>query len=1411
MSKSLRPIIAALVACALVLSMTAPVFAYNSVPGGNANVTPILDSNSRSLNGATWTPYASWEKTRLEFHPGDKKYATQRLYPKPDGATLPSMGWNSWNAFFNRISASIIAGVADAYIERGLDKVGYKYLVIDDGCYASGTSVIPSTSTTYGTSFAAFAYNGFTGFRAMGEYVHSKGLKFGMYNDSGGSTCAGQPGAYPSAGGREDPFAAQFVSFGIDLLKYDYCGNPLNAVYNITGPEVQRMEITSTPGNPSFNWTTNWAAGAPSGVTYIGGASRNSNGYLSGLGVSSTTTFYATNTLSGSALITVTGVPEYGTYNIGITRRNSGGTSNSGGRYLMVDVNGERVYEALTSNTTAFPSSPNTNITVELKAGTNIISIYNTKSQDTGLYCFTSIRDAFQKAPTVVEGRPGQNVSLKTCEWANTASWQWADMIGESNRLYADIFGNWNPMGTWGYVRNEYDRAIYLTTNDYARLGGVWPDGDMLVVALGQYTTARNPSVSWSIGQNRQHFNTYCIINSPLLLGFDLRDDALWNNIRVNDDNYIINNRNVIWLSQDPYGVAGRRIKMTSGTPANYSTSARGDYIAKPLSNGDVAVQFTNWNASGSVTPSLNVNEVVSGIGHLILNSEAFTASETNPLYALNLDTGATFTITSNTQNIFPAAVPYYDAATFRLSRRPFVEGFNANTYMGVGISFDQIDFVGGEIQVGTSNGAPNGTPVMYRNRVIGLATVSNNTGADINAAIKLDMYNAKGELVWAKTGPSRKIENGYLVPWEYKEELPDIVVGYKMTATLINTDTGLPFDSNVCPSYTRYAATPEPNSVKLEYAGFERTFKTANENPTSATATLSSKDTELVGSNPVTVTGTVYNDTDDDMDVVLLTALYNADGSVADYKFSNAVSVLPEDNISFTDKFFLPQDVAGKYVRSFLLDADTFEEIPTPAASLPAGAGTGNPTAAGIASDVGIIMQRSAVFGIGLFKNNTAATVSPLVVFAHYDERGALVKVEFSDAEDVLPGAIGVLSSQKYDLADGTAGQTVRAFLWDSKTYTPLAREAVERVNKAPPANKSALLTLVQQAETLTLSDYSLVTGGAVADALSVAKALIADPDAIQADVNAAENDLRAAIDALVASPRTILGQVIASAKDTDFGRYNLLTGDKLNTAIAAAEAVYSEAASTEGDCNAAIASVNAAVAALVAAPGGHVKVGNSSPYGTNDPYIEAEIYGGGNPYSGTAIQYIRLFDRNLTTFMDTATAAEGFGGINMGNGNAISLSKVRVYPRQGTYSNRINTCTIRGSNGVTGGGTGGDTLISFTNLIPSNDSSGNWYERECTITDEYQYIWFQAGASSFGNAGEIEFYTFINVSDKSLLNDRIAFAQGLTAADFSTPALWTALQNALSAAVTVAANDSATQDQINTATSALKAAIAG
>jgi len=486
-------------------------------------------------------------------------------------------------------------------------------------------------------------------------------------------------------------------------------------------------------------------------------------------------------------------------------------------------------------------------------------------------------------------------------------------MIGESHRQYSDIFGNWNPMGNWSYTRDEHSRAIYVNDAYNLELGGSWSDPDMMVVGLGPYTgTPRNLSITWTTAQNRQHFDAWAIVNSPLILGFDLRNATLRD--RVAD---IITNRNIIELNQDPLGIAGRRFKVsTTANPRSYITGNRVEAIAKPLANGDVAVYFGNWSGGANATMTLNVNEITSSfIGDFMTNKSVFTASTSSPVYVKNLNTGdMVATLTNNTTNVTARLAETNDSVTFLFSKRPLTAGLNSDSYFGVGLAFDQIDFVGGKIQVGTSDGTPNGTPIYHQNRANGLATINNNTGVAVNAAIKLDLYNAKGALVWSKTGPTKTVEPDWLYTWEYKEALPDIVVGYSLTATLIDPATG----AALAPSYTRYAAEPKPDSIELNLAG--GVFS----NP-AGTSTTSSVDPALVATNPVTAKATVYNDTDKDKKAFITIALYNANGSLADYVFGGEVVVLPEDNVTFSETYFLPANVAGKTVKAFLWDADTY------------------------------------------------------------------------------------------------------------------------------------------------------------------------------------------------------------------------------------------------------------------------------------------------------------------------------------------------------------------------------------------------------------------------------------------------------------------------------------------------------
>lgn len=123
----------------------------------------------------------------------------------------PPMGWNSWNTFGNDINEQLIFDTADKMVETGLAAAGYEYLVIDD-CWSlkerdENGRLVPDPEK--------FPH----GMKAVADYVHSRGLKFGMYSCAGNLTCAGYPGSFE----HEFTDAATFAEWGVDFLKYDYC------------------------------------------------------------------------------------------------------------------------------------------------------------------------------------------------------------------------------------------------------------------------------------------------------------------------------------------------------------------------------------------------------------------------------------------------------------------------------------------------------------------------------------------------------------------------------------------------------------------------------------------------------------------------------------------------------------------------------------------------------------------------------------------------------------------------------------------------------------------------------------------------------------------------------------------------------------------------------------------------------------------------------------------------------------------------------------------------------------------------------------------------------------------------------------------------------------------------------------
>ena len=155
------------------------------------------------------------------------------LHEVPDNglARTPPMGWNSWNKFAQRIDDISVRGMADAMVSSGMRDAGYTYINIDD--------------TWEGPRDAQGNITGnlkFPNMKGLVDYVHSKGLKIGIYSGPGPTTCGGYTGSY----GHEEQDAKTYAAWGFDYLKYDWCSagriykdSEMRAVYQKMGDALQ--------------------------------------------------------------------------------------------------------------------------------------------------------------------------------------------------------------------------------------------------------------------------------------------------------------------------------------------------------------------------------------------------------------------------------------------------------------------------------------------------------------------------------------------------------------------------------------------------------------------------------------------------------------------------------------------------------------------------------------------------------------------------------------------------------------------------------------------------------------------------------------------------------------------------------------------------------------------------------------------------------------------------------------------------------------------------------------------------------------------------------------------------------------------------------------------------------------------
>lgn len=528
-----------------------------------------------------------------------------KAFPEKKTGRLPAMGWNSWNAFGSGNTEALTRAMADRIKALELDKLGYEYLVLDDGCYLPER--VDGRVMNEPNKFPS-------GFRKLSDDLHAMGLKFGMYNDVGTNLCAG---AHVGTCGFEDVDAESYASWGIDFLKVDNCyyswdnatfSNPENARYTYA-PNIRGIRIAGKNFDKAF--------AANEGELVGRGAVCHGNGYVTNIGIFDGTN--VGNTPVGEqagGLVFSVEVPAAGEY--ALTVDYATGREVGVGEWLQVEVDGEGyVFDGflpVTESTETFVTSPE--ITLVLTAGAHQILLCNHRRQENTLNSYAAMFYALQ------EKSKEREVVLSLCEWGKTMPHKWAYKMGDSWRILNDItfhvardgnagHADWERPGT-DSITSQYDKAVIM--DEYAGLDRGWNDPDMMVIGMDGITDE----------MNRSHMAMWCMMNSPLMLGLDLRrvekGDALYE---------IIANRDLIALNQDALGIQAKRIFCTQEQDAPdtaYITNHdRVDILAKPLSDGSVALLFQNLSQEAkSGDFAVTAADIVSRIGAKLPAAEAF-------------------------------------------------------------------------------------------------------------------------------------------------------------------------------------------------------------------------------------------------------------------------------------------------------------------------------------------------------------------------------------------------------------------------------------------------------------------------------------------------------------------------------------------------------------------------------------------------------------------------------------------------------------------------------------------------------------------------------------------------------------------------------------------------------------------
>ena len=573
------------------------------------NVMKVIFLGKKLKGKETMTPDRLEKQGRFDsFDNGEVLFAKKKNH-------LPAMGWNSWNAFGSGNTEALTKAMADKFIELGLDKLGYKYIVLDDGCYKDRR--VDGKLSNEEIKFPS-------GFKALGNYIHEKGLKFGMYNDIGTNLCAG---AEVGTCGHEAEDAKSYLEWGVDFLKVDNCyylwdnatfSNAENARYTFA-PNIRGMRI----GEDEFSVIYGVHEGkrvSVTGMELTGTRAQREEDYITGIGTFDGTGPEASPVdVRSSELVFVVEANEDMETDISVEY--ASGKREGVGQWLEVAVGDEIFYDDFLDETpseTDFAWSKK--ILVKLKKGSNRVRLMNHRRQENTLNSYARLLKELNRLDS------DNDLIYSACEWGKTQPQNWAYKVCDSWRILNDITfrvgSDGDPgVGAWTgdyttSVATQYSKAVIM--DEFAGLDKGWNDPDMMMIGMNGLNET----------QCKTHMTMWCMMNSPLMLGLDLRrvqkGDSLYN---------IIANKAMISLNQDSLGIQAKRVysSLSKGQPdKEYIRDIdRVDILCKPLTGNRFALSFINVSEKDvDETFSIKLCDLKKLMGDWIYKSDKYKVTD---------------------------------------------------------------------------------------------------------------------------------------------------------------------------------------------------------------------------------------------------------------------------------------------------------------------------------------------------------------------------------------------------------------------------------------------------------------------------------------------------------------------------------------------------------------------------------------------------------------------------------------------------------------------------------------------------------------------------------------------------------------------------------------------------------------